>query len=117
MFIPDIPYNGLSSQGCISLHEKFLSPSSDYMALERDSAILHELVHQWFGNLVAIKWWNDLWIMESMAVYMTYRGLTNDDIIQGDKMLNYAGFKFWAIKLDSIAEKSRSLTQRVKNTE
>lgn len=39
--------------------------------------VLHELAHHWFGNLVTMKWWNDLWLNESFATYMSYLAMQN----------------------------------------
>lgn len=47
--------------------------SSSAMHKEYVSTIIaHELAHQWFGNLVTPKWWNDLWLKEGFATYLSY---------------------------------------------
>lgn len=48
---------------------------------ERVSGIIaHEMAHQWFGNLVTMKWWDDLWLKEGFATYLSYVAIDNVSI-------------------------------------
>ena len=53
--------------------------------------VSHELAHQWFGNLVTLSWWDDLWLNEGFASYMEYKGVANyhQDWDMESQFLNY----------------------------
>ena len=58
----------LASQNLLNLRTN--SSKTSFLLL-----LLHELSHMWFGNLVTMKWWNDLWLNEAFAVYISYKAL------------------------------------------
>ncbi|HTA10651.1 MAG TPA: aminopeptidase N [Streptosporangiaceae bacterium] len=73
VFVPDNA-GAMENVGCVILTESLLfrSKVTDTMYEERAVIILHEMAHQWFGDLVTMKWWEDLWLNESFAEYAGY---------------------------------------------
>lgn len=56
------------------MHHK--SASAEHK-VEVAKVLAHELTHQWFGNLVTMKWWTDLWLKEGFATYFSYKCLND----------------------------------------
>jgi aminopeptidase N len=68
VFVPEFP-GAMENPGCVTLGEEFLFRSrvTDTMYEVRAAVILHEMAHMWFGDLVTMRWWDDLWLNESFA--------------------------------------------------
>jgi tricorn protease interacting factor F2/3 len=79
--LPDFASGAMENWGAITFRETALlfDPKISSTLTKQGIAevIAHELVHQWFGDLVTMKWWNDLWLNESFATYMAYKALNH----------------------------------------
>ncbi|GET90515.1 aminopeptidase, putative [Leishmania tarentolae] len=75
--IPDYPIGGMENWGCITCTEAILvdqQQSSVEAKRRMSNLICHEVSHNWFGNLVAISWWDSLWLKEGFASWCGYYG-------------------------------------------
>jgi aminopeptidase N len=77
--LPDFSSGAMENWGLITYREVALlaNPKTTSISSRQyiASVVAHELAHQWFGNLVTMQWWNDLWLNESFATLMTYPAL------------------------------------------
>ncbi|MGB9674597.1 MAG: M1 family metallopeptidase, partial [Nanopusillaceae archaeon] len=86
--IPDFAAGAMENWGAITFRETALLYNKDIYShsqkLRIMEVIAHELWHQWSGNLVTMKWWDDLWLNESFATYMAYKAI--DELYQDEKV-------------------------------
>jgi aminopeptidase N len=75
VWVPDFNAGAMENFGCVThseAHYLFRSQVTDFEYEQRANTILHELAHMWFGDLVTMRWWDDLWLNESFAEWASH---------------------------------------------
>ncbi|MDG3011329.1 aminopeptidase N [Rhodococcus sp. D2-41] len=72
VFVPEYNLGAMENPGCVTFTESYVFRGKATAAQHqrRANTILHEMAHMWFGDLVTMRWWDDLWLKESFADYM-----------------------------------------------
>ena len=72
IFVPEYNLGAMENPGLVTFTEAYISrgAATDAQRGGRANTILHEMAHMWFGDLVTMRWWDDLWLKESFADYM-----------------------------------------------
>ena len=105
VFVPDFNAGAMENAGLVTFADEYFVPRSRSTRGERRlraQVVAHELAHMWFGNLVTMRWWDDLWLNEAFAEYM--------GVLTTDRATDYDGAwedfalarKAWGYRADSL---------------
>jgi aminopeptidase N len=104
LYVPEYNMGAMENAGAVTLRDEYLPRSrQDGSFYEfRASVILHEMAHMWFGDLVTMKWWDDLWLNESFAEWACYHAAVENTAYTE----SWTGFtnarKNWALRQDQL---------------
>ena len=104
---PDYKYGAMENVGCITYSDEIMC-SEKHMSIPKLTfftvVIQHELCHMWFGNLVTMKWWNDLWLNEAFATSLSYKACSEGgpfvEPYKDEAWLHMSGYKRWGLAED-----------------
>jgi aminopeptidase N len=77
LYVPEFNNGAMENAGCITLRDEYLprSRQARWFYEQRANTVLHEMAHMWFGDLVTMRWWDDLWLNESFAEWASHHAL------------------------------------------
>ncbi|MFI9332717.1 aminopeptidase N [Kitasatospora sp. NPDC052868] len=104
-FVPEYNIGAMENPGCVTFREEFVfrSKVTDAAYEGRANVILHEMAHMWFGDLVTMRWWDDLWLKESFADFMGSYALIGARTRYSSAWITFANQrKAWAYRQDQF---------------
>ena len=123
IFCPEYNMGAMENPGCVTLNDLYIFKEKPTVQQRsgRANTIVHELAHMWFGDLVTMKWWDDLWLNESFAEFISHLAMarTRDQmktIKYSDVWLDFFRRKEWAYRDDQL-DTTHPIYGEVKSTE
>jgi len=104
LFVPEFNFGAMENPGCVTFNEYMVFRSRQTEAAHegRANTLLHEMAHMWFGDLVTMRWWDDLWLNESFATYMATHALAEATRFSDSWVRFAAGVKAGAMAQDQL---------------
>ena len=103
--VVDFNFGAMENAGAVTFREDvlvFRSHMPEKAYLSRANTILHEMAHMWFGDLVTMSWWDDLWLNESFAEWSSYLALSEATRFTGAWSEFNCARKNWAYRQDQL---------------
>jgi aminopeptidase N len=104
LFVPEFKEGAMENAGAVTFLEDYVFRSrvTDYAREARGETILHEMAHMWFGDLVTMRWWDDLWLNESFATWAGTEAQARATRWPNAWTTFTAAWKAWACKQDQL---------------